>query len=179
MNAWLLSWEGTDGIDVWGHVGGTGTSISYLHWIPHCEAVIAFTVNTPSSMADFARAVYGEIFAAAFGFSKPRFDLPECRTTANLQRYVGIYRDLGTTMDVTAGEGNTLHARYVPHRTSQELAMHDQAYFRQPDQPAVLTPLGGDRFLVNFGDGPSKVIDSLDTAFFGDDGEGHATNVVY
>ena len=161
-----------NGIEVWGHAGGTFTSCSFLHWIPHCKAVIAFIVNTPSSFGDFSRAVYDEFFAAAFGFSKPRFDLPECRTAANLQRYVGIYKDLGNTLDVTAGEGNTLHARHVVHRTPQEEAVH------QPDRSAVLTPLGRDRFLVNFDDGPNKFVDSLDTAFFGDDGDGHATNVL-
>jgi CubicO group peptidase (beta-lactamase class C family) len=162
-----------NGIEVWGHSGGTLTSSSSLRWIPHCEAVVAFIVNTPSSMGEFSRAVYGEFFEAAFGFSKPRVDLPDCRPAANLQRYVGVYKDLGITMDVTAGEGNTLRARYVAHRTSQELVAY------QPDQSAVLTPLGGDRFLVDSDDGPSKLVDSIDTAFFGDDDEGHATNVLY
>jgi hypothetical protein len=123
-------------------------------------------------MAEFPRAVYSEILAAAFGFSEPRFDSPECRTAENLQRYVGIYRDLGNAIYVTAGEGNTLHARYVGHPTSQELVV------RKPAQSAVLTLMGGDHFLVNFGDGPKMFLDVIDTAFFGDDGEGHAMNVL-
>ena len=180
-NAWCIGpcTDNWNGIRIWGHYGGTGTSLSSLHWIPEREGVIAFMVNTPRAMAEFSRIAFDEILQVAFGFSRPSIDVPEDSLTAlNHQRYVGTYEQLGLRVQVIRGRENTLRARFVPQRTSQELAVHGLLFNREAEHSAILTPLGGDRFLVNPLDDPNLHADVFDTAFFGDDGEGRATNVL-
>ncbi len=165
IGPYLCEWQG---VQLWGHVGGTPTTASYLHWIPQREGVIAFIVNTPAAMGEFSRIVFDEIMSAAFGVRKPRIDEPQIQHAAvNHDRYVGRYEELGATMNVVRGEGNTLRAMLIPRWKIYGV-----------EQTATLTPLGEDRFLLNPVNGPDKQRGVIDTAFFGDDGAGRATNVL-
>lgn len=80
-------------------------------------------------------------------------------------------------MHVTRGDGGTLNARLVPHRSAEELATH-RSVMDLPERLITLTPLGADRFLLASADGPDEYKGETDTAFFGDDGNGRATNVL-
>ena len=178
--AWCLGpwWNDWNGVQLWGHAGGTPTSASYLQWIPHHNAVIAFIVNTGTAFVDFQKLAFTKILDAAFGFSKP----PTALTTASNEpfdpnRYVGTYEHLGAAMHITHGKGESLNATLVPQRTAQELAQH-RVSFDATERSIALTPLGRDRFLLTAPDGPDIYKNEIDTAFFGDDGEGRAANVL-
>ena len=178
--AWCLGpwWNDWNGVQLWGHAGGTPTSSSCIQWIPRHNAVIAFIVNTGTAFVDFRKLAFTKILNAAFGFTKP----PTARATAsnepvNPRRYVGTYEHLGATMHVTNGKGESLNATLVPQRTVQELAQH-RVSFDAAERSITLTPLGWDRFLLTAPDGPDIYNNEIDTAFFGDDGEGRATNVL-
>jgi CubicO group peptidase (beta-lactamase class C family) len=160
-----------NGVQVWGHGGTSPTSTSFLHWIPEQKGVIAFVVNTHLAMGDFAKTMFDEIMKVAFGFSKPRFDVRDEPMTADYRRYIGLYDELGMAMDVVRGDGDTLIARLIPKSPEYQMGVG-------PEQSVVLTPLGGDRFLINPPDGPSKHRGVVDMAFFGSDGEGRATNAL-
>lgn len=171
-------WDDWNGVQTWGHAGGTPTAWSFLHWIPEHDGVIAFIVNTSTALVDFQRLAFTKILEAAFGFAKP----PTALVTRPVEplaerRYVGTYERLGVTMGVTSGEGGVLRARLVPQRTAGELSQHE-LIFDQAEQSVVLTPVGRDRFLLSPLDGPDTYKGEIDTAFFGDDGEGRATNVL-
>ncbi len=160
-----------NGVCYWGHAGGTPTSASFLHWIPEQNGVIAFIVNTRPALGEFSRSTFDEILYAAFGFRRPRFDVPEGAVgPLDYSRYVGTYEELGGTMEVARGEGNTLQGRIVTRFQTRVLATSEQ--------PIVLTPLGGDRFLVSPSDGADKYLGVTDTVFFGKDSQGRATNVL-
>jgi CubicO group peptidase (beta-lactamase class C family) len=163
-----------NGIRVWGHGGTSLTSTSSLHWFPERQGVMAFIVNTHAAMGEFSRMALGSVLNAAFGFDKPRIDTPEpSLAPINHSRYLGIYEHLNLEMHIKQGEGNTLRARMLPqsrYRVRPELFGIEQTL--------VLTPLGGDRFLVNPPDGPDKHRGIVDMAFFGNDGNGRATNAL-
>ncbi len=176
--AWCLGpwWNDWNGVQLWGHAGGTATSSSCLQWIPGHNGVIAFIINTGSAFVGFRKLAFTKILDAAFGFSKPALS-EGSGGSYDPRRYAGTYEHLGARMHVTPGTGESLNARLVPQRTAEELAQHDVC-FDQSEQSAVLTPLGQDRFLLNALDGPDIYQGEVDTAFFGDDGEGRATNVL-
>ncbi len=170
-----MTWNG---LQVWGHAGGTATSGSYLKWIPELDGVIAFTINTRTALAAFAKIAFTEILEAAFGFSKPpTAQRGPSAGPLDTRRYVGTYDSLGSRLYVTPGAGETLHARLVPQRTVKELAQHKEAMDLN-ERSIVLAPLDHDRFLLNAADGPDIYLNEVDTAFFGDDGDGRATNVL-
>jgi hypothetical protein len=178
--AWCIGpwWNDWNGVQLWGHAGGTPTSSSYLQWIPRHHGVIAFIVNTGTALVDFQKLAFTKILDAAFGFSKPPTAHAAGSTEPfNSQRYVGTYEHLGTKMHVTRGRGEGLNARLVPQRTAEELAQH-RVSLDAAEQSIALTPLGRDRFLLEALDGPDIYKGEIDTAFFGDDGEGRVTNVL-
>jgi CubicO group peptidase (beta-lactamase class C family) len=174
-DAWCLgpvtgNWNGTQ---VWGHGGTSATSTSFLYWFPQRQGVIAFIVNTHAAMGEFSRIVFDDVLQVAFGFSKPRIDLPDDSLPPLQQdRYFGIYQDLGMKMEVSRGEGETVRARLVPKPIAGEMGIN------RLEQTMTLTPLGRDRFLINPSDGPDRHRGIIDLAFYGDDGEGRATNVL-
>jgi CubicO group peptidase (beta-lactamase class C family) len=175
VGPWTTIWNG---VQLWGHAGGTATSGSYLQWIPEHDGVIAFTINTRTALAPFAKIAFTEILEAAFGFSKPPTALPELSAAPlDARRYVGTYDSLGSRLYVTPGSGETLHARLVSQRTAEELAQHKEA-MDLDERSIVLTPLGGDRFLLGALEGPDIYQKEIDTAFFGSDDDGRATNVL-
>jgi CubicO group peptidase (beta-lactamase class C family) len=158
---------------VWGHGGTSPTATAYLYWIPAQRGVIAFVVNTHAAMGELSRVVFDEIVPAVFGCSKPRIDvLDKPSGGLDKRRYVGRYEELGMTMEVRAGEGDTLRAHILPRPIRGEIGV------TRMEQRSVLRPLGGDRFLVDPADGPDRHRGVVDTAFFGDDGAGRATNVL-
>jgi len=155
-------------VRIWGHGGTSPTSSSFLHWIPDRQGVIAFTVNTHSAMGEFSRIAFDEVTKIAFGTSKPRFDLPaEDPPPTDHRRYVGTYAELGATMEVARGDDDMLEIHICPRASAH-----------RSEQRAVLIPLGEDRFLVSPRDGPDKHRGIVDMAFFGDDGQGRATNAL-
>jgi CubicO group peptidase (beta-lactamase class C family) len=155
-----------NGVRVFGHSGATRTSSSALYWIPEQEGCIAFSVNTNSAMGKFSEHMFQEVLCAAFGVSKPRIDCAEgTRISFDPDRYTGVYQQSDATMIIVRGERHALHARYVPHNKILGIEQH-----------ATLRPLGGDRFLF---DRPCGVaLTAVDTAFFGDDSDGRATNML-
>lgn len=175
VGPWTTTWKG---IQLWGHAGGTATTGSYLQWIPQYDGVIAFNINTRAALASFAKIAFTEILEAAFGFSKPETAQAEPSVEPlDARRYVGTYGSLGARLSVTPGDGETLHARLVPQRSPEELAQHKVA-MDLTERAIVLTPLGRDRFLLGALEGPDIYHGEIDTAFFGNDGDGRATNVL-
>ncbi len=160
-----------DGARVWGHPGSTSTSVSSLYWIPAHNGVIAFVVNTPDATAEFAEVVFGDIARAAFGVGRPPLDVRQPART-DPQRYLGVFEDLGTRVEITPGDGNALRMRVAP-----KLIPNERGGGRS-EQDAVLTPLGPDRFLVTQANGRDGKRGVADTAFFGSDDDGRATNAL-
>ncbi len=157
-----------NGVKVWGHGGTSLTATSFLYWFPERQGVIAFVVNTHSAMAELAKVAFGDILQTAFGFDKPAIDVPQNPLgPVNPKRYIGVYEELGGKWHVAQGDGNTLKVRMVSRSGGKETGT-----------TATLAPLGGDRFLVKPPGGPDKHRGVVDTAFFGDDGQGRATNVL-
>lgn len=173
--AWCLgplmgNWNG---VKVWGHGGTSNTATSFLYWIPEHHGVIAFSLNTHAAMGEFSRIAFDDILKAAFGFAKPRIDTPDIALGSfDPRRYVGNYEELGMRMEVTAGEGDTLRARW-----DTKAGAYQSAVIR-PERSAILVPLGADRFLVSPLEGPDRHRGVVDTAFFGEDFEGRAMNVL-
>lgn len=169
IGPYMSHWSG---VAVWGHAGTSLTAISFLHWIPSVQGVLAFSLNTHAAMGAFAAIVFDEILPAVFGFHRPRFDLPEAALSpAPFSRYAGTYEELGASLDVFPGEGSALRAHFLPRSPANGL-----------EQRAILTPLGGDRFLVNPLGSPDRQRGLFDMAFFGEDAAGraaHALNLVF
>jgi CubicO group peptidase (beta-lactamase class C family) len=176
IGPWVDDWQGTT---LWGHAGGTPTSSSILQWIPAQNAAIAFIVNTfGTAFVDFRKLVFAGLTEAAFGLRRTPTAQPEGAVEPlDERRYVGTYDSLDMRLHVTRGEGETLLMRSVPQRSAEALKTNT-LIMDQPEQTISLRPLGGDRFLLAAVDGPDVYRDELDTAFFGDDGSGRATNLL-
>lgn len=175
IGCWMTEWNG---VELFGHAGGTPTSASFMEWIPEFDGVFALNVNTPTASIELRKILATEITEAAFGISKPpTAKADEPLAPLNEHRYVGTYEQLGTRWHITRGEGETLSARVVPQRTPEEVEQQGRSV-AVPERTVTLKPLGGDRFLLVATEGPDEYKDQLDTAFFGDDGEGRATNLL-
>jgi CubicO group peptidase (beta-lactamase class C family) len=157
------------GVTVWGHSGGTVTSGAHLLWIPAKDAVVAFAVNSPAAFDLFAEIVFTEIVPALFGVAKPRHDLPEGGSSADLERVVGTYDDLATSLTVAVEAGDILTADF---RRREHADWWGAA---KSSTRSILLPLGGDRFLVVPRDGRAT---TYDLTFFGDAGDGRARNTL-
>jgi CubicO group peptidase (beta-lactamase class C family) len=173
--AWCLgSCAGAwDDQHVWGHGGTSPTATSYLYWIPEQGGVIAFVTNTHAAMGELSTDVFDQICSAVFGCRKPRIDVAESGSASvDQRRYIGRYRELGMTMDVRPGEDDTLLAHLAPRPIPGERGI------TRTEQRVVLKPVGKDRFITEPMDGPDRHRGVIDTAFFGDDGDGRARNAL-
>ena len=165
-NAWGIGpsrneWEG---VTLWGHGGSNLSGRSYLHWIPEKNAVIAFMVNTPAARDRFMKVMFKEVTKVAFGISKPNIDKPsQPLTIPNPERYVGTYEQVNGICVIEA-VGNRLIKRIIYNQ-------------KEVDQVALI-PLGGDRFLIDRGEKADPLTMLEDTAFFGRDKKGRATNML-
>jgi CubicO group peptidase (beta-lactamase class C family) len=160
-----------NGVKVWGHGGTSLTSTAFLYWIPEHKGVIAFNINTHAAMSEFSEAAFGEVLEGAFGFRKPRIDVPDSLLAPlDHRRYLGSYEELGMRLDVTR-DGSTLRGRFSRRPIENER-------LTRTEQTVILEPLSADRFVIRPPNGPDKHRGVVDMAFFGDDGTGRATNAV-
>lgn len=166
-DAWCMgpAYANWNGIDVWGHPGGTETALTFMHWAPALDGAIAFAVNTSSGVGPFAEVMFTEVLEEAFGFSKPSFTEPDPDLKPiDHARYVGKYRKIDRHIDVKL-EGDGLIATYTDN--------YFGVFYKKT---ALLKPLGRDRFLVTDPDRQGGY--PSDTAFFGEDDQGRAKNML-
>ncbi len=154
-----------DGVELWGHPGGNISGLSYLHWIPERNAAIAHTLNTGEAFGRFSKVMFEELTEVAFGMTKPKMVAPSPPLAiANAERYVGTYESLGVSREVVAA-GERLRMTTIRSGIDE-------------GDTVSLVPLGGDRFLLDAGEASDPLALPVDTAFFGDDGNGRALNML-
>ncbi len=165
--AWCLgpAYANWNGVDVWGHPGGTETALTFVHWAPSLDGAIAFAVNTSSGVGPFAEVMFSEVLEEAFGFTKPSFTEPDPDLKPiDHARYVGKYRKIDRHIEVKS-QDDGLIATYTDN--------YFGVFYKKT---ALLRPLGRDRFLVTDPEGQGGY--PSDTAFFGEDQRGRATNML-
>ena len=156
-------WSGTP---VFGHAGGNASGTSYLKIFPERNGVLALTINTPAAHGAFVESIFDGFGAAVFKatrakLAKPATPVPLTRP----DRYVGTYSMLGMTYEV-AFDGKALTMRET--RTAGSGASEARSY--------TLIPLETDVFLLQ--DAAADQSHRYeDVGFFGDDGQGRATNL--
>ena len=156
-----------DGVELWGHPGGNISGGSRLFWIPGKDGVLAVTINNLGAAGRFYKVMFEEVMEVAFGISRPRTEAPSPPLKlSNPERYVGNQESVGVTREVTA-DGDRL------------LMTTDLDYGLEKMKWTVgLIPLGGDRFLIDMLEAADPLTLPADTAFWGDDGNGRATNML-
>jgi CubicO group peptidase (beta-lactamase class C family) len=138
-----LGWGLRDvgGHRVLGHDGGTIGQAAALRVFPDLGLVIALCTNG-GSYPGFRDAVLAEVLASVGGPALPAApEPPETPADVDLDRYVGNYRRVGTTVRVVR-RGDGLLAE-VQH--SDEL----EALAAGPQQPLPMVAVGEDRFLID------------------------------
>ena len=155
-------WSGTP---VFGHAGGNASGASYLKIFPERKGVLALTVNTPIAFARFYEMIFDGFGAAVFKTRRAKLVKPaQPVVVSDPDRYVGRYTMIGMEFEVTrAGDQLSLKIT-VPSpgggSTNSEYRM---------------VPLDRDVFVLESATGSAPL---RDVGFFGDDGKGHAMNLV-
>ena len=150
-----------------GHAGGNQSGGAQLVWFPQEQAVLAFTLNTIGAFDALTAQMFEQFSLAAFGFAAPKLVVPATPLRVdNPERYVGAYARNGMRYEISWDQAG-LHYRELNQRPEQPAGSLGEA------TKGDLIPLGGDRFLVR-----SPPAEAISIAFFGDDGEGRAANVV-
>lgn len=157
IGAAKANWNGTS---MWGHAGGNRSGSSYLYWCPERRGVIAFTTNTPDSFYELTELLFTTVTAEAFGVTRPPIRRPDSPLRlGNRDRFVGKFSGSGFEVSVQ------------PFGQSLRMLRSESFEGRIKSEEFALIALGGDRFLMD----ESK---SREVAFFGDDGQGRATNLI-
>lgn len=151
-------------VELWGHGGTTLNGSSKLTWIPSHDIVVATVTNVPATGYPLHDVVLGSV-AAAENIVKPPPPQSVDWSEIDLDRYIGTFVATDTECRVVESKGVL----------SLIVAMN------VPGQPRELTsslvPLGRDRFLP---ENPHVATGrDWDIAFWGDDGHGLATNLLY
>lgn len=152
----------------WGHAGGTFSGGSQLVWFPEHRAVLAFTTNTIAAFDVLTAHLFGKFSEMLFGFSVPAFQVPNATVAVeNPSRFVGRYVRTGARYEIREHDGR-LHYEEINEGVGipgEKLGVTISG---------DLLALGGERFMLPV---PGKSIGVL-LAFYGDDGQGRASNVV-
>jgi CubicO group peptidase (beta-lactamase class C family) len=162
----LQEWSG---IKIWGHRGGNISGVSFLYWIPRKNAAMAWIMNTPSVLPRFEKVIVQEVMQAAFGFAKPEIGAPASPVEVDPGRYVGTYQALSGRCLVDVVNGKLVMKKVWKDFVNEAVEFEDTV---------SLVPLGEDRFLMDRGEAADPLALAEDTAFFGDDGHGHASNLI-
>jgi CubicO group peptidase (beta-lactamase class C family) len=182
LGPYTANWNGTT---LFAHSGGTPTSHSYLLWIPAHRAVMSYGMNTSAFFATgrfatspakkFRERMFNELMPAAFGFGKGRPETPAMhRTAIDYDRYVGVYEQFGIRLTVRK-VGQNLVGEYETVDTRTASSMH----MRETKESVTLMPVEGDRFLlIPQNADEAQGGDAEETAFFGVNEAGRATNVL-
>lgn len=158
-----------DGVSVWGHPGGNISGGAYLYWLPEKNGVMAWTINTVSAREPFEKIMSQELMKAAFGIRKPDLTMPATPLKVDLQRYCGTYRAISGECLVAADDSSLVVTKRW--RNFADPSVVDVERFS-------LIPLGIDRFLIDRGAGANALALPEETAFFGQDSAGCATNLL-
>jgi CubicO group peptidase (beta-lactamase class C family) len=152
----------------WGHWGGNFSGMSMLYWMPEKKGVVACTLNTPdqSVLSRLAKVVTQDIMKAAFGVAIPEIKAPASPTNIDPKRYTGTYEALVGQCRVEAANN-----RLVMTTTLETVWKFGDTF--------SLIPLGRDRFLRDKGAQTDPRELPQDLAFFGDDGHGRASNMLW
>jgi CubicO group peptidase (beta-lactamase class C family) len=153
-------------VGIWGHKGGYLHGGSFLYWVPEKKAVLACTFNTPSAFGCLLKTITRDIAKAALGIARPEVMGPASPIEIDSSRYEGVYESLAGTCVV-----ETVQGRLVM-RTKWDFQI------MSIDDTSFLEPLGNDRFLVGKGGEEDPKLLRQEMAFFGDDGNGRASNLI-
>lgn len=148
-SGWGLGWKliPNGGLTFVGHDGGTIGHTAYLWFSPENGLAVALCANGGGREA-FKQLAW-PIFEGVCG-GVPEIELPEpSGPPASLTDYVGVYRNIGVTMEVTAEDGHLLCRAKVKD-------------FGQPDVVFPMLPIGEDRFRATIGDDDRVVTAFLD-----------------
>jgi CubicO group peptidase (beta-lactamase class C family) len=156
-----------DGVAVWGHHGGTTSGQSFLYWIPERNGVIAFTCNTVRGpvWARMVAAITTDVVSQVFGISNARMSAPPSPVAFDPDRYIGTYEAAAGRSRVDLVDGSL--------RLTKTWTLIDDIA-----ETFSLIPLGDDRFLIDRGEASDPAVLPEDTAFFGSDARGRATNLL-
>lgn len=158
------------GMRIWGHPGGNVSGGSYLYWIPELKAAMAWTINTVGAREAFERVMALEVMQAAFGVHKPDEQPATGAVSLDARRYVGTYTSLSGECIVSSQSDQRLNV--TKHwRNFADPRIVDTEVF-------ALVPVNSDRFLLDRGAHRNPLALPEDLAFFGDDGQGRATNLL-
>jgi CubicO group peptidase (beta-lactamase class C family) len=171
-----------DEVQIWGHSGGTPTSLSHMLLLPERDAVIAFGINSPgyfpcgrfgiSPWKEFCHVMFEDVLQAAFGIRKPCIGVPDATIDPIPYRYEGVYEQLGVRMTITRVQSG-IAAEYETIGNT-DVSMHKTTV----REVLLLRPLGKDRFLVVPAErAHEEQPQTEEVAFFGDDGNGRAMNL--
>jgi hypothetical protein len=155
-------WSGTP---VFGHAGGNQSGTSYLKILPERGGILAMTVNTPGALRVFSETIFDGVGAAVFRATRSRLARPTGKVPLNPERYVGTYVMTGATYQV-AFDGTALS--FTVTREGDTRGGPSTTRYR-------LVPLDEDIFLLESDTGAAGP--QGDVGFFGDDGQGQATNL--
>jgi len=153
---------------VWGHAGGNQSGGAQLIWFPQKRAVLAFVINTIGAFDEFTARMFGDFSQAVLGVSAPTLAPPEPQLRiGDPRRFVGAFARNGMRYEISQDAGRLRYKEISLRRGGLGDALGEVVQ-------GELVSLGGDRFLVKT-PGPSGPIS---IAFFGDDGQGRAANLV-
>jgi hypothetical protein len=130
---------------------------------------MAWIMNTPSVLPRFEKVIVQEVMQAAFGFAKPEIGAPASPVEVDPGRYVGTYQALSGRCLVDVVNGKLVMKKVWKDFVNEAVEFEDTV---------SLVPLGEDRFLMDRGEAADPLALAEDTAFFGDDGHGHASNLI-
>ena len=126
-----------DGIEVFGHGGTTMQSSSTLTWIPELALSISVIVNNPALGYPFAHALLDELLLTQFSIEKPKRPMHDPNASFDAAQYIGEYRTLETSYQVTADDAG----RLLLEMESTSLGSHTVI-------ETELLPIGEHRFLA-------------------------------
>lgn len=143
-------------------------------WFPDKDAVLAFTVNSPTVIEPFTIRITGDVAEAVLGARSPAYrPAPaEPLSVEHPQRFAGTYTRAGVRVEI-AQKGNALRYREFNDDLIQRYRELGQDVDDGPIVDEDLASLGGDEFLVPF----PGFANGIQVFFFGDDPEGRATNL--
>lgn len=158
---------------VWGHAGGNRSGSSRFSWLPDKRGVLSTVVNTVDADEGFTTRILQDVSRAVFGVgpSLPAAVEPVVRLE-NPERFIGQFERYGTRHEITEEAGRLRFRQFSlgSGKVAEALGLiYDTA----------LTPLGGDRFLMETpGSGTLPVpIQQCVLGFYGADAQGRATNM--
>ena len=160
-------WKQWEGHTIHGHSGTNLGGSSMLLWCPEKHVAAATTVNVADQGYPLADTIFDTVFPDLFGIRKPaQLTAENAEPVAfEAERYCGRYESLGNVMNVSLS-GDKLLGR-LDSEVFRRIGLSDSV-------ETEMIPLGEDRFLP--GDPAAGGNRGWDVGFWGDDGQGRATN---